>query len=53
MARRVKQSVGDQLPSASEAYRETVRRTHGLAWLTRFMDDRRRDVGDDHYRPAR
>jgi WS/DGAT/MGAT family acyltransferase len=47
MARRLGQSVGAQLPSASAAYRETVRRTHGLAWLSRFIDGG--ESGDDHY----
>ena len=43
MARRVRQSVGDQLPSASEAYRETVRRTHGLGVAHRASSDGGRD----------
>ena len=38
MARRIGQSVGAQIPSASAAYRETVRRTHGLAWLSRLIE---------------
>jgi WS/DGAT/MGAT family acyltransferase len=48
MARRIGQSLGAQMPSASAAYRETVRRTHGLAWLSRFIDGGG-DSGDEHY----
>ena len=48
MARRLGRSVGAQLPSASAAYRETVRRTHGLTWLSRFIDGDG-NSGDEQY----
>ncbi len=53
MARRIGQSVGAQLPSASAAYWETMRRTHGLGWISRFIDGGG-NAGDAHYlsRPA-
>jgi WS/DGAT/MGAT family acyltransferase len=53
LARRVGRSVGDQLPVASNAYRETLRRTHGLGGLMRLVDDGRQPSNGEYLsRPA-